>query len=150
MRTILSLLFVFVVSDASSQEVKMQLPVQNGSITPVMEVEGRLINKTGGLLITSKNDSCFVTEDGIVTSTFNLGQEYATLIKTTGKLFVTYSHLSKVAIKRGDKVKKGSFIGLLGKQDEDNFELLYMLVDEKGYPLTREKHLEYIQSNAAR
>lgn len=128
----------------------MQLPVEKGSIAPAPKLTSRLVNTMDGLLITSKSDSCFATEDGVVTSTFNMGGEYATLIKTPGKLFVTYSHLSKVAIKRGDKIKKGSFIGLLGKQDEDNFELLYMLVGEKGHPLTREKHLAYIQSNAAR
>lgn len=145
-------LFILMASNIYSQEVEMQLsrfPVKNGLIYKDPGHINGLVIKQEGVLVSANNDSCFATEDGVVRSTFNLGSSgYAILIMPTDDRFITYSNFIEIAVKRGEKIKRGMFIGLL-KEKNKQYQLLYMLSNNSGNVLPREKHLAYLKSDAA-
>ena len=151
MKPILFSLFYLMASNIYGQEVEMQLsqlPVKNGLIYKDPGHITGLVIKQEGVFVRANNDSCFATEDGLITSTFNLGSSgYAIIIMPTDDRYVTYSNLVEIAVKRGEKIKRGMFIGLL-KEKNKQYQLLYMLSNNSGNVLPHEKHLEYLKSNA--
>lgn len=151
MKTTVLGIFLLIATAVFGQKSEMQLPVRDGKIVKGTEPASLHLSKIDGVIITSKNDSCFSTEDGIVTTTFNLQGEYAAIIKTLDNRFVTYSNLAKITISRNSAVKKGTFIGLLKFEEEiKGFGLRYMLLDKQGKMLAHEKHVSYLESNSSR
>jgi hypothetical protein len=142
MKLLLLLLIVATSSNVYSQERNVStkdLPVRNGIITTEI---------SDGVFIASHNDSCFASEDGIITAKFRLPDEEAILVKKSNGTYVTYSNLSLTSVSRGDVVRKGTFIGLL-KKDNDNFKLRYIVTNGKGTPLTQAGHVTYLSQNTS-
>ena len=90
-------------------------------------VKGKLISKYGkssdgffndGININSKlNQKVGASNDGVVIYSGNEIPGYGNLIliKHSQNWITAYAHLGKVSIEKGDKVKKGQIIGLVGK-----------------------------------
>ena len=135
-------LMVAVSSNLYSQQGNVstkELPVRNGIITP---------EANDGIIIASSNDSCFASEDGIITSKFKLPNEEAILVKRANGTYVTYSNLYLTSVARSEVVRKGTFIGLLNKSNE-HFKLRYIITNAKGKPLTQVGHLNYLSQNTS-
>ena len=93
----------------------------------IWPVKGELISKYGksndgffndGININSKlNQEVSASNDGVIIYSGNEIPGYGNLvlIKHSQNWITAYAHLGKVSIKRGDKVKKGEIIGLVGK-----------------------------------
>lgn len=93
----------------------------------IWPVKGDLISKYGksndgffndGININSKlNQEVSASNDGVIIYSGNEIPGYGNLvlIKHSQNWITAYAHLGKVSIKRGDKVKKGEIIGLVGK-----------------------------------
>lgn len=90
-------------------------------------VKGKLISKYGkssdgffndGININSKlNQKVGASNDGVVIYSGNEIPGYGNLIliKHSQNWITAYAHLGKVSVEKGDKVKKGQIIGLVGK-----------------------------------
>ena len=93
----------------------------------IWPVKGKLISKYGkstdgffndGININSKlNQKVGASNDGVVIYSGNEIPGYGNLvlIKHSQNWITAYAHLGKVTIEKGDKVKKGEIIGLVGK-----------------------------------
>ena len=93
----------------------------------IWPVKGKLISKYGkssdgffndGININSKlNQKVSASNDGVIIYSGNEIPGYGNLvlIKHSQNWITAYAHLGKVSIEKGDKVKKGQIIGLVGK-----------------------------------
>ena len=93
----------------------------------IWPVKGKLISKYGkssdgffndGININSKlNQEVGASNEGVVIYSGNEIPGYGNLvlIKHSQNWITAYAHLGKVSIEKGDKVKKGQIIGLVGK-----------------------------------
>ena len=93
----------------------------------IWPVKGELISKYGksnkgffndGININSKlNQKVSASNDGVIIYSGNEIPGYGNLIliKHSQNWITAYAHLGKVSIERGEKVKKGQIIGLVGK-----------------------------------
>lgn len=93
----------------------------------IWPVKGKLISKYGkssdgffndGININTKlNQEVGASNDGIIIYSGNEIPGYGNLIliKHSQNWITAYAHLGKVSIEKGDKVKKGQIIGLVGK-----------------------------------
>ena len=93
----------------------------------IWPVKGKLISKYGkssngffndGININSKlNQKVGASNDGVIIYSGNEIPGYGNLvlIKHSQNWITAYAHLGKVSIEKGDKVKKGQIIGLVGK-----------------------------------
>ena len=93
----------------------------------IWPVKGKLISKYGkssdgffndGININSKlNQKVGASNDGVVIYSGNEIPGYGNLvlIKHSQNWITAYAHLGEVSIEKGDKVKKGQIIGLVGK-----------------------------------
>ena len=107
-----------------SPNMKQNLGKDSKFIWPV---KGDIISKYGksnegffndGININSKlNQKVGASNDGVVIYSGNEIPGYGNLIliKHSQNWITAYAHLSKVSIDKGDKVKKGQIIGLVGK-----------------------------------
>lgn len=122
-----------------------KLPLRKGVIYDWNALLGhRLVSHHDGVTINSQNDSCFSISSGTVTSTFDLGGEYAVLIKTEENTFHTYAGFRSLAVQKNDLISKASFLGNL-KREGDDYELLFMIADKKARYLSETLHLQYLQ-----
>ena len=93
----------------------------------IWPVKGKIISKYGkssngffndGININSKlNQKVSASNDGVIIYSGNEIPGYGNLvlIKHSQNWITAYAHLGKVSIEKGDKVKKGQIIGLVGK-----------------------------------
>ena len=93
----------------------------------IWPIKGKLISKYGkssngffndGININSKlNEKVGASNDGVIIYSGNEIPGYGNLvlIKHSQNWITAYAHLGKVSIEKGDKVKKGQIIGLVGK-----------------------------------
>tara|TARA_X000000950_G_scaffold91729_1_gene115470 strand:+ start:75 stop:962 length:888 start_codon:yes stop_codon:yes gene_type:complete len=93
----------------------------------IWPIKGKLISKYGksndgffndGININSKlNQKVSASNDGVIIYSGNEIPGYGNLIliKHSQNWITAYAHLAKVSIEKGDKVKKGQIIGLVGK-----------------------------------
>jgi murein DD-endopeptidase MepM/ murein hydrolase activator NlpD len=142
----MKLLFLSLIIAASSniysQERSIstkEFPVRNGIVTT---------DAGEGVFITSSNDSCFASEDGLITAKFKLPGEEAILVKKSSGTYVTYSNLGSTSVSRGDVIRKGTFIGLL-KQGNSDFKLRYIVTNAKGKPFTQAGHITYLSQSVS-
>ncbi len=108
----------------SNQNLKKNFSKNSKFIWPV---KGKLISKYGkssdgffndGININTKlNQEVGASNDGIIIYSGNEIPGYGNLvlIKHSQNWITAYAHLGKVSIEKGDKVKKGQIIGLVGK-----------------------------------
>jgi hypothetical protein len=142
MRVLLLSLCIAAAANVYSQQAKtntIQLPLRQGVVTG---------KSAHGVSITSSNDSCFASEDGIISSIADLGDNRTIIIKTSSGTFATYSNLYSASLTRGTVVEKGTFIGRV-KKDMNDFKLAFILLNNKGELLTEQSHLDYLSKNAS-
>jgi hypothetical protein len=101
------------------------------------------------LRIASKNDSCFATEDGTISSTFMLGDEYTLLLKTSENKYIAFSNLVTKTVDRHTALKKRTFLGLL-KKEKEYFTLVFLISDLAGKPLSKDEHRNYVGLTASK
>lgn len=132
----------------STQEIELslaRLPLRNGYIYRSMNRTAYCLRmQEDEVFIQSKKDSCFATTTGVVVNVFDLGDEFATLVKSPGKKFYAYAGFSKVFVQKGDSIQRASFMGLLLLK-ESEYELTYIVSDKKGRTLSRQKLLQYLK-----
>jgi hypothetical protein len=144
---IASFLLVASINVQSQETIYAELPVRNGFILP--NEFPKFKSSESSLRIASKNDSCFATEDGIISTTFKLENEHALLLKTPENKYIVYSNLMNKAVDRKTVVRKGTFLGLL-KQEKEYYTLVFMLSDSTGKPFSTDEHRTYLGLNASR
>ena len=115
----------------SLKTVKKTTPISKQTFSKnskfIWPVKGKLISKYGkssngffndGININSKlNQKVGASNDGVIIYSGNEIPGYGNLvlIKHSQNWITAYAHLGKVSIEKGDKVKKGQIIGLVGK-----------------------------------
>jgi hypothetical protein len=133
---------------SQAQEIDLsieKLPLINGVIyKPPKRYSYCLGNRRDGVLIASQNDSCFATTEGVVISNLDLGEEFATIVSTFDKKYITYAGLKELAMQKGDTVKKSSLVGLV-KPIDSSFELVYIICNKTGKYLSYQEHLKYLR-----
>ncbi|WP_153799121.1 hypothetical protein [Foetidibacter luteolus] len=125
------------------------LPVRQGIIyKPVTKLDGNIVAPVNGAQIETGQDSCFSLTDGEVTAVFDLGDEYACVVRYANNMRMTYAGLKDVdgEISRGQLIRKGTFIGLLNKQEKVG-SLTFMLTNQKGANLAFDKIIAFIKKN---
>lgn len=98
------------------------LPLRNGILYEVP----RFVcfgNQQDGVILTSNNESCFATTDGVVARLFNLGEgELAATINCNGT-FVTYASRMCLNVSQGDTIKAGILLEGWKEMTQGNLNL---------------------------
>lgn len=100
------------------------------------------VHKVEGTKLTEKNDGTSVVTqigtnvkcvaDGEVISVFDINDAQSVLVKH-GKYFTSYSNLSSVNVSKGQKVSAGTLIGKVASNFDNNGELIFMVMNDKGF-----------------
>jgi septal ring factor EnvC (AmiA/AmiB activator) len=100
----------------------------------IHKIEGtKLSEKIDGIYIATQigtNVKCVA--DGEVSSVFEINDAQSVLIKH-GKYFTSYSNLSSVDVVKGQKVSAGTIIGKVAANFDNNGELIFEIVSDKGF-----------------
>ena len=124
------------------------LPVRSGILYKPQAKIGDIRRPVNGAEISTTQDSCFALTDGLVSAVFDLGDEFACVVRYSNNLLVTYSGLGNLneSIEKGQTIRKGRFIGLLNKINDKNI-LNFMITNQKGINLAFEKIVAFIKKN---
>lgn len=114
---------------------KMRWPLDQASVKVpfgIYNVEGTKLqgNNPGITLETVKNAPVKAIFEGVVSSVFEIEDQWAIMIKH-GKYFTVYSGLSSSSVKVGDNVPTGKVIGTAGANDDGNGEIEFLIYNEK-------------------
>lgn len=155
MRKISSLLLVFVLSACSSSPKKssnfsektfvVYRPIKNKYVI-TQRFKPKKNRKHKGLDIAGKkNDPILAMADGKVLyrgSKFS-GYGKMILIEHAYGISSLYSHLSKILVRAGDRVKGGQIIGLMGRTGRATGIHLHFEVMENKEPVNPEKYIKF-------
>lgn len=120
------------------------LPVRDGTLYRLSYV-GSCFANSDGIFLTSNNDSIFATAAGVITSLYDLDDgELAVTVKCNGK-FITYASKTCFNVSSGDTIKAGDFIGRMIKNDAQEFELVYLVLNSKGDFLSRQQLIDHLK-----
>lgn len=97
--------------------------------------------------VMSAYDSVFHFEPGVVTDVRKVGEVYAVCIENKKKDIVVYSNLLSTSFKKGDKVKRGSFLGRLDRDYDDACHEVDILIFQKGEVIPFNRILDYLRRN---
>jgi hypothetical protein len=148
---LLTFLLLFITYTVSAQDVELRLkklPLRNAYINTMPKSKAHCMRSNlEGLLIYSLTDSCFANAAGVVINTLELGEgSYVVLVRATDRMIYAYAGLRNLAVQKNGIVAQGTFVGLVNSpESEDHFELTYIVCDQKGRYLSREKHLENVR-----
>lgn len=154
MRISILLTFVLLCSHCFSQKknipVKIKgLPVREGLLyKPSSRLSENLVQPVNGVEITTRQDSCFALTKGNVTAIFDLGDEFACVVRYSKDLLVTYAGLADIFLTKGQLVERGMPLGLLNKTEDKNI-LTFMMTTQKGKNLGFDKIAAFIRKNMA-
>ena len=151
----LSFLIIIIcfIQEASSQKLVLNvsnLPVRNGKIyeNPEWKCSGCCPPLDAPTILTTE-DSCFSLTEGVVSAVFDLGGDVVVIIRNDSLFFTYFSFKPETfTLKKGDRLSKGTFIGLLkGKEKSKLNELLFMVtkLNNRGYSFNR--IVEFIREN---
>ena len=116
--------------------------------------EGVIINhdyslgkdRMGGVYVLANSDSVFHFSNGIVSSVFSIEDARVVLIKNSNGYFITYANLKESNLKKGDSVSKGTFIGTVLKDyDDEKFELVFVILKSEGRTYSFDKTVKYLK-----
>ena len=92
------------------------------------------------MIFSSKCDSVFCNCTSVICAVFYLWDECAILTKDTNNIFYSFFSLREVTCVKGQSLKKGDFLGLLMKNEEDgNYQMRLRIVDKKARELDEDK-----------
>jgi len=154
MRISILLTFVLLCAHCFSQKkinpVKIKgLPVRDGLLyKPSSKLSENIRQPVNGAEIVTQQDSCFALTKGNVTAVFDLGDEFACVVRYSKDLLVTYAGLADIFLTKGQLVEKGMPLGLLNKT-EDKSTLTFMMTTQKGKNLGFDKIAAFIRKNMA-
>lgn len=154
MRISILLTFVLLCTHCFSQKknnsVKIKgLPVREGLLyKPSSILSENLRQPVDGVEITTQQDSCFALTKGNVTAVFDLGDEFACVVRYSKDLLVTYAGLADIFLTKGQLVERGMPLGLLNKTEDKNI-LTFMMTTQKGKNLGFNKIAAFIRKNMA-
>ena len=92
------------------------LPVRAGKVTTAKGSNGYADN----LVISSKSDEVHSLTAGEVSSVFSTSKDQSkvVIVQYTTDSFITYTQLSSVTVKKGERLEKGQIIGKAGMNKE--------------------------------
>lgn len=114
---------------------KMKWPLDQATVKVpygIYNVEGTSLkgNNPGITLETVKNAPVKAIYEGVVSSVFEIEDQWAIMIKH-GKFFTVYSGLSSSSVSVGEKVSIGKVIGNAGSNADGNGEIEFLIYNEK-------------------
>ncbi len=156
MRTVLLLLTTIFCSAASAQNILdsielYEYPVRQGVIYKYENKNNPAHACASSLSIVSvvtHNDSVFHFENGKVAGVFTIDNMYTIIIKNAKEEFITYSNLQAVALKKGDNVNRGMYLGITAESDvQEGLNQVDILVLQKVKRMPYRKTIDYIRRN---
>lgn len=93
--------------------------------------------------VMSAYDSVFHFEEGTVTDVRQVGEVFVVCVENKKQEVVVYSNLLSTSIQKGDRVKRGSFLGRLDRDFDNACHEVDMIIFQKGEVISFKRVLEY-------
>lgn len=93
--------------------------------------------------VMSAFDSVFHFEEGQVIDVRQVGEVFAVCIENKKNEIVVYSNLRSTSIRKGDSVKRGSFLGRLDRDFDNGCHEVDLMIFQKGEVIPFKRVLEY-------
>ena len=95
--------------------------------------------------VMTKYDSLFHFEDGIITDIRKIDNFWAISMENKKQEIVVYSNLQSTAVKVGEHVTRGMYIGKMDKDYEDEMNQVDVLIFQKGKEIPYKKIMDYMR-----
>jgi hypothetical protein len=95
--------------------------------------------------VVTKYDSLFHFEDGVITDIRKIDNFWAVSLENKKQEIVVYSNLQSTALKVGDQVKRGMYLGKMEKDYEDAMNQVDVLIFQKGKEIPYKKIMDYMR-----
>jgi len=125
--------------------ITKKLPVQNAKAYYIEDYGTHLYSSSGGLSFEPSDDSVFSVSSSIVCTVFDLGNGQTVVTKDSLDRFYTYINLREVSFAKGDKINKGSLIGLMIDTSKTFGSFLFMITNNKGVSFNAERVWELLE-----
>ena len=70
--------------------------------------------------ILTPDDSAFCLDNAEIAAVFKIDDFYGVVTRNDFDEFITYSNLSSTPYKKGDRLQRGSYVGKIGKPDDED------------------------------
>lgn len=97
--------------------------------------------------VMSAYDSVFHFEEGVVTDVRKVGDVYAVCIENKKSEIVVYSNIRETSLEKGIKLKRGTYLGLLDRDFEDEWHEVDLMIFQKGKEIPYNKLINYMRSH---
>jgi Peptidase family M23 len=124
------------------------LPVRKGVAYRNDFSSGEYTYKDQFTSVLTQYDSVFHIGDGNVVAIHNYGDDnggYAIIIRNEKDEFICYSNLRYVSLKKGDVIKKGTWLGFAGTSEVGKRKQVDFMFFKKNKKLPFQKEVEYIR-----
>lgn len=90
-------------------------------------------------------DSVFHFEDGLVTDVRKVGNVYAICVENKKQEIVVYSNIRTTTLEKGEKIKRGDYLGLLDRDYDDEWHEVDLMIFQKGKEISHQKIIDYMR-----
>lgn len=122
-----------------------EYPVRYGIVYKYYVEEVFCRTEYPGVVIVTPQDSVFHFSDGKVIDIFSLEEYYCAVIRNCDNMIIAYSGLKLPFVKKGESLKRGSFIGLINEKSlyHDGMNEMDVLILKGTNSLSQKECLNY-------
>ena len=122
-----------------------QIPMRNAKVFKAEDATTSwYVDYWAALFIVSETDSVFAFCKGKVVAVFELNNSVSVIMQDSADLFYTFTDLNKALVRKDDVLRRGSLVGLAGKNNENMRSLTLMINNKNGNQLIEEKCWELL------
>jgi hypothetical protein len=97
------------------------------------------------ITVSTKYDTVYHFEEGTITDVRKIDDFWAVCLENKKQEIVVYSNLKSAAVKAGDKVMRGGYIGVLDKDYANELNQVDVLIFQKGKEIPYKKIMDYMR-----